>query len=455
MDKPTERKAGKRRDLTSMPVFKAILALAIPITLSNILITLYQITDAFWVGQLGKEAVAGVAISFPIFFLVNTAMIGLTTSGATLVAQYAGKKDHENVGLYASQTFALLAILGAIFSALGYFFAPQIVALFGAEESVSALASQYSSIVFLSLMPGVFYMGFSSILRGTGEVKLPMYIVLATVVLNFFLDPIFMLGLFGFPKMGIAGVAWATTLVQVVSAAAAIAWILKHNDILGITAKRLVPRISAAKRLAKLGVPSMAEFLSRSTGMLLITGIVSSFGTVAIASYGIGMRTGSLALIPSFGISLAVNTLVGQNLGAGKLENLKNTIHKGMIASFIFLIILGIILFALAGPLSSLFIYNDAEVVSEAALFTMFYAVSLCFFGPQIVIIAAYRGAGKAKTAMALSITYALLQVIISYAFAQLFGLMGIWLAFPVSNALALVLAYAYFRKNPIRKGVI
>jgi putative MATE family efflux protein len=445
----------QKKDLTEMPILMAIITLATPLILTNILFTMYQIIDAFWVGQLGKEAVAAVSISFPIFFLVNAAVMGFSSAGAILISQYHGKNETHNINFIAGQTISLLTVMGIIIGILGYILSPQIISIFGVEKEVSALASEYLAIVFIGLIPMFFYTAFSSILRGVGEVKFPLYVTLITVVLNFILDPVLMLGLFGFPKMGVGGVAWATTITQLLSAIIALIWIGKYDNLVRINKEDLILKKHAIKRLSKLGIPSMIEFLSRSIGMLLITGIVSAFGTVAIAAYGIGMRIASFALIPSLGISLAINTLVGQNLGAKKVEKANKTTMKGAVITFIFLAIIGAVLFVYSNELSAIFIANDPVVVSESGAFTKALALTYCFLGAQIAIIAAYRGAGKTKTAMNLSIIYIVLQTALCYYFGTIMGLNGVWVGYSVSNALIFFMVLIYYLRNPLKESIV
>jgi len=444
-----------RKDLLKMPVLKAITVLAIPLIITNVLFTLYQIIDAYWVGQLGKEAVAAVSISFSVFFVVNSIIFGLSSIGTTLVAQAKGKNDKQKIDFYATQTTFLLAILGIIFGLLGILTTTQLIGFFGAEQIVSQLAAEYLSIIFLGLVFLFIYTGLSSALRGIGEVKLPLFLALVGVVLNFFLDPILMFGFGPIPKMGVGGVAWATTITQGISAVITFLWLKKHKELLHIKKEYFFFDKKTLSTMLKLGIPSTAEFLSRSIGMMLLTFIVAWFGTTAIAAYGIGQRLGAFALIPSFGISLAINTLVAQNLGANKIENVWPTIKKGMIFSFTLLFVLATLLFLFAIPLTGIFVTESPEVVKEAAWFLQIYAYSLCFIGAQVPIIGAYRAAGKTKTAMNLSFIYIAGQIIIALILSQLFGTTGIWFAYLIANIFVFILTVIFYKMNPITKSYI
>ncbi len=449
------QKNDPKKDFTKMPITKAIITLAVPLMLTNLIMVFYQAVDAFWVGQLGKEAVAGIALSFPIFFVINSVSMGFVSAISSIIALYKGQNNQEKINYYATQAISLASISGIIIGIIGFIFAGQIVGLIGADPAVNLQATQYLSIIFLGTIFLFAYNVISGALRGVGEVKIFMLFALGGLIINFFIDPIFMFGGFGLPAMKIAGTAWATIIIQGISCVAILIWLQNKDHLLKFDKKDLVPHLASVKRLFKLGAPSSVEFLSRSIGMVLMTGIIASFGTVAIAAYGIGMRVGSFALIPSFGLSLAINVIIAQNLGAGKNEQIKQIIKTGMIFSFLFLTIVSLPLLLFPEQLSSLFISGEPEVLSEAILFTQIFALSLGLLGAQIVIVSSYRGSGKTKTAMNLALSYIVIQLVSALILANLFGLFGVWVSYPVANLIMLIITQIYYRKNPITKSQI
>ncbi|MBT4870984.1 MAG: MATE family efflux transporter, partial [Candidatus Diapherotrites archaeon] len=274
---------NKFKNLTEMPILKAIIILSIPILITNLLQTVYQITDTFWVGQLGKEAVAAVSISFPIVFLIVALGSGIGMAGSILVAQYKGKNDQKNIDFISTQTIVGMALFGIFFTVIGVLLTEPLVTLMGVEADVFPLAISYLFVSFLATIFTFTYSAFASLLRGIGEVKVPMIIVLITVALNFFLDPIFIFGYGIIPASGVAGAAWATLGTTALSAIIGIFILFRGKR--GIHIKKNCCKIdfTIQKKLIGIGWPSSIEFFSHAIGMVALTFIAAIYGTIILA----------------------------------------------------------------------------------------------------------------------------------------------------------------------------
>src|ERR1700744_1923613 len=196
------------------PIGKALLRLAVPIILSNLLQTGYQLTDAFWVGRLGGAAVAAVAVRFPITFLTIALGAGLAIAGATLSAQYMGAGRQDMVNHVAAQTMLMVAITSAIMGAAGYLVSPYLLELIGVAPDVYLGALGFMRVSFVGIIFVFLYGMFQALMRGVGETRVPLIIVLGTVILNFILDPLFIFGLGWLPPQGVMGAALATLATQ-------------------------------------------------------------------------------------------------------------------------------------------------------------------------------------------------------------------------------------------------
>src|ERR1700743_3141964 len=192
------------------PIGTALLRLAVPIILGNLLQTGYQLTDAFWVGRLGGTAVAAVAVSFPVTFLVIALGAGLAIAGATLSAQYMGAGRQDMVNHVAAQTMIMVAITSVFLGALGYILAPFLLELPGVAPDVYAGALGFMRVSFIGIIFVFIYAMFQALMRGVGQTRIPLYIVMAAVSLNFALDPLFIFGLGPVPGLGVMGAALAT-----------------------------------------------------------------------------------------------------------------------------------------------------------------------------------------------------------------------------------------------------
>ena len=198
-------------------VLKSLLTIAIPITLANILQSMYQLTDAFWVGRLGAVAVASVSVSFPILFLVMGIGIGFSIAGASLVAQYFGAKNIKMVNHSIMQSLLIGFIVSMIVGFAGYILSPLILGYLEIESNVYVCALEYLHISFLGAVFMFNFMLFQSIMNGVGRMVIPMFIVLSTVILNLFLDPLFIFGYGSFAGLGVKGAAIATVITQIIA----------------------------------------------------------------------------------------------------------------------------------------------------------------------------------------------------------------------------------------------
>lgn len=433
----------------------ALMTLSIPIVLSNLLQTAYQLTDTFWVGRLGAEAVAAVSLSFPIIFLMISLGGGLAIAGTILVSQYKGRGDVKQVDHVAVQTLLMMVIISASLSILGYYISAPIMKFIGAEPEVLPGAVAYMQITFMGLMFMFGYFVFQSLMRGVGDVKTPMFIALGTVLLNLILDPLFIMGWGPIPAYGVSGAAMATIGTQGMAAFMGL-YILFHGKY-GIRLKweNLKFDFPLIKKMFILGLPSSIDQSTRALGLTIMSFLVASFGTMAVASYGIGIRVLSFVIIPAIGISMATSTLVGQNIGAGKTKRAENITNVSSLFSFIILTIAGVLLYIFATPITATFIPNDPEVIRSGSHFVQIMSLSFGFIGLQQTLNGAFMGSGNTMISMVLSIVSLwVFQFPLAYMLSKHTNLAesGIWWAFPISNILAAFVAFIWYKKGDWKK---
>ena len=441
----------QKNNLTEGSILKSLIALAIPIIFANILQTVYQLTDTFWVGRLGTDAVAAVSISFPIIFLIISLSGGLAMSGAILVAQYKGRNDQKAVNHITSQTLMMVVIISVILAAIGYLLSPLLIKLMGAEPGVYADAVSYIKVSFIGIIFVFTYMVFQSLMRGVGEVKTPAYIVLGSVILNLFLDPLFIFG-YGFvPAFGVSGAAISTIVTQGLATIIGIMLLIKGRYQIQLHVKDLKPDIPLIKKMFKLGFPASIEQSTRALGMTIMMFLVATFGTVTIAAYGVGSRILSFVIIPTMGLSMATSTLVGQNMGAKKLDRVEKIVKLSSLISFIFLTLLGVILFFFAKQISAIFIPGEIATIQSSALFIKIMALSFGFIGIQMSLSGALRGTGNTTASMILSIiSLWVLRLPLAYILSIHTNLaeVGLWIAFPVSNVISAIITISWFARG-------
>jgi putative MATE family efflux protein len=351
------------------PIGSALLQLAVPIILGNVLQTGYQLTDAFWVGRLGGPSVAAVAVSFPITFLVIALGAGLAIAGATLSAQYMGAGRQDMVNHVAAQTMLMVAITSVIMGAAGYVLSPYLLELIGVEPDVYHGALGFMRVSFIGIIFVFLYGMFQALMRGVGETRMPLIIVLATVILNFLFDPLFIFGWGWIPGQGVMGAAIATLATQGLAAVLGMTIFLRGRHGIQLGWRDFRPDPQYIKRAFFLGLPGSIELSTRGLGPLLMTFLVTGFGTVTLAAYGIGSNILQFIVIPAMGLSMAVSTLVSQNIGAGNIQRASRVALLGSVSGFIILTAAGLGAYLFAPALVAFFVPRDAAVIGEGANF--------------------------------------------------------------------------------------
>ncbi len=438
-------------NLTEGPILQSLLVIALPIIFANFLHMAYQLTDTFWVGRLGTVAIASVSISFPVIFLLVSLGGGLSLAGTILVSQYKGKGDARAVDHITTQTLFMVIITSSILSGVGFFVSPHIVSLMGAEKDVFTNAVSYMKISFAGLVFMFTFMVFQSLMRGVGDVKTPMYVILGTVTLNLVIDPLLILGYGPFPAMGVAGAAVATIATQGISAVIGILLMLRGKHQIRLRLNELRPDLPLIRKMVRLGMPASIEQSTIGIGMNLMIFLVTGFGTTAIAAYGIGHRILGLVIIPTIGLSMATSTLVGQNMGAGKIYRAEKIINIAAMTSFWVLTLLGVLMFLSAERLAGIFIPGEAETIRVSALFIRIMALTFGFIGIHQVFNGAFIGSGNTFISLMLSsISLWVLRFPVAYVLSHhtLLMEMGIWIAFPVANILTALITAIWFSRG-------
>jgi putative MATE family efflux protein len=421
------------------PILTSLLALAVPIVFSNLLQAAYQIIDAFWVGRLGGAAVAAVSISFPVMFLMIAVGAGLAVAGSTLIAQYVGARNEAMVNHVAGQTLLMVILISVVLGALGYGFAPHLLRLMGVAPEVYGGALGFMRVSFVGLVFNFTFFMFQSIMRGIGQVKIPMYIVSGTVVLNFLLDPLFIFGWGSIPALGVMGAALATLSTQSLAALLGLALLFQGRYGVHLAGKDFRPDPAYIKRAFALGFPASIEQSARALGLVVMTFLIASFGTLTLAAYGAGGNILQVIIIPAMGLSMAVSTLVGQNIGAGNIERAERIGKAGGFLGFGILSGMGVIVFLFAPSLVAFFVPEDPDVIREGAVFLRTMCLSWGFMGLQLSLTGVLRASGNLVITMMLAlVSQWVLQFPIAYLLSKhtALGAHGLWWAFPISNVI-------------------
>jgi putative MATE family efflux protein len=458
-------KGQEELDLTDGGIVKPLLYLSLPIVITNLMQTAYNLADTFWLGQYSTEALAAISFGFPMVFLLISLGMGLSVAGSVLVAQHTGASETEQAEYAASQTVTFAFLGSLILGAVGYPFVRPFLDFLGASPSVLPGATAYMQVVALGL-PFMFgFFVFISLMRGAGDTITPMVVMFGTVVINVILDPFLIngwtIGPLAFPELGIQGAAIATVFSR--SLAMLVGLVIMESGTRGIQIHLtdMKPDFQYLRKILKIGVPASIEGTGRALSINALLLVVGLFSTSVVAAFGIGTRVFSVIFLPAIAVARGVETMSGQNIGAGKYDRAEQANYVAAKGLFVVLALVGVLIFLVPTPIVSVFT-DDPAVLSEGTTFLRYVALSFGFIGIMRAFTGGFRGAGKTMVAAAISIiTLAGIRLPVAYVASQfrfdtpyaqyIFGVRGIWIAFFVSNVAGAGIAWLWFRRGTWR----
>ncbi len=463
----TERKGV---DMTTGAIAPKLLALSWPLVLGNLLQTAYNLADIFWVGRVSSEAVAGVALMFPLSWMFVSTAMGLTAATIALVSQHVGADNQRRADNIVAQTILLAVAVSTVLAILGFAFRHELLTLMGAEGQVFDDALAYIEVIFFALPLTFLFFAFRASLQGAGDTKTAMWLVFISAGMNVVLDPFFILGWGPFPEMGTRGAGWATFISRAFATGAGIYILLRGGFGVKLYIRDLLPDPTILKKLVGIGYPATIDGWARSFAAVAMAAFVTPFGTAAIAAYGIGVRLMSVTWSIAGAVGQAAATGVGQNLGAQTPDRAGRVTWIATAATMGMLAVAGAICVLFPEFLMGLFDDNP-ETVAEGRTFLWVVAPFWAFFGGTMVIQGAFRGAGQTKVAMALSflarwvfripvaivLAFSLTVTIPFVGEVTTFGIgvVGIWAAFSIGAFLTFLVAAFWFRLGRWTEAVI
>ncbi|WPD75694.1 MATE family efflux transporter [Dickeya fangzhongdai] len=430
-------------------ILRSLVKIGVPVIFANLLQSGYIMIDAFWVGRLGDKAVAAISVSQPIIFLAFALGIGLSIAGTTLVAQCVGARLHQDANDIAAQVFMLSLLFSIPISAAGYFLAPWMLHSLGTQEEVFPFALSFLRVIISGL---IFTFGFAmlqSLMRGSGEVRIPLLITLGTLILNAIMDPLFIFGYGIIPAFGVTGAAIATLINQGIAMAAGLL-VLRFGRIgLRIYFRSMRPRWNMVKSVVQLGMPSSIELCAHALGASGMMSLVTGLGTAVTAAYGVVNNINALVIVPAIGMSIATATLVGQNIGAGQFKRAHAIGRLSATISFLTLTTIGLIGFVFTPYIIGLFAPDQTRVINYGTNFFHIIAPTYGLIGLQMALNGA-RATGRTMTTMILAlVSQWLIQIPLAWGLSHYtsLGISGLWWAFPITNLLMAAITIILFER--------
>ncbi len=420
--------------------------------IGNVFQQMYSIVDSIIVGRyLGKQALAAVGASFPLIFMLISFMVGVAMGTTIIISQYFGAKDMKMVKRSIDTMYIFLFFSAIIVTILGITLSGPIFRLINLPEDVIPQAMIFFNVY---LVGTVFFFGFhgiSSVLRGLGDSKTPLYFLVISTVMNVILVWLFV-AVF---KWGVAGSAWATVISQAGAFFTGVIYLNRTHEIVKLNSLKLVFDKAIFRKSLMIGLPTGLQQTFVSMGMLAITRIVNGFGTDAIAAYSAAGRLDSLAGLPAMNFGAALSTFVGQNLGANKPERVKQGLKATFMMSGALALFTSLFVIIFRQQLMGLFT-NDAAVIALGAEYLVIVSSFYIFFSTMFVIGGVMRGAGDTIVPMFITL-FALwaIRIPAAWIMSEYFGVDGIWWSIPVAWFIGMTLSYLYYLKGNWKKKVV
>jgi putative MATE family efflux protein len=388
---------GSHQDFTQGSLNRAILLLAIPMVLEMVLESLFAVVDVFWVGRLGADAVATVGLTESMLSLVFAIGLGLSMSTTAMVARRIGEKDHEGASVAAMQAIWIGLAVSAVIGVPCYFLASHLLQAMGASRDIVLMGSGYTRIALGG--SGVLVMLFlnNAIFRGAGDAAIAMRLLWVSNIINLVLDPCLIFGWGPFPKLGVTGAALSTFTGRGIGVLYQFYRLGRGTERIRIAWRHLRVNLAVMVRLIRVSLTGILQFAIAHTSWIGLVRIVSTFGASAVAGYTIAVRIVVFAILPSWGLSNAAATLVGQNLGAKQPDRAEASVWRTGWYNMLFLGSIGVIFVLFAEAIVRLFTH-DPNVVPLAATCLRTLSYGNIGYAYGMVMLQAFNGAGDTVT---------------------------------------------------------
>ncbi|MDX9781492.1 MAG: MATE family efflux transporter [Bacteroidales bacterium] len=446
------------KDLTQGKEGKQIILFAIPMIIGNIFQQLYNIVDSIVVGKfIGSVALAAVGASFPILFTLSALVAGITIGGSVLVAQYFGAKNFHKVKI-TSDTLQIFLLFSSLFLTIIFFiFSEPLFRMLSIPEEVLPDAVRYFDIVILSTtLPSFMLFGIAAILRGVGNSLTPIYFTVGSIVLNMILDLVFVLW-FGW---GIDGVAWATGISSLFAWLALWYYLNSRKESIikfNLNWRKWEFDWENFKISLKIGLPSGVQQTLVGLGNMALLGIVSPFGVATLAAYTAAGRVDMFVSMPAMNLAAALSSFVGQNLGAGRFDRIRNGLWATLKYSTVISVSLTVVVILFGEQIMHLFVESGSPHYSEIiktgkeylVIVTSFYIL----FTTMFVVNGVTRGAGATFVPMLITtLSLWIIRIPLAYFLSGEMGAQGIWWSIPAGWTIGCIGAILYYNSGLWKK---
>lgn len=429
---------------------REILRLAWPAILEMMLHMIVGIIDVAMVGRLGSVELTGAALGSKLFFSTIMVLATIGIGATALVARHIGAEEPLEAGKIAIQALELALFVGLLVSIIAFFFSENIAGIFALEAEPLLLATSYLRITGTATFIVLISFVGNAIFRGAGNTKLPLFIAIVANIINIIGNYLLIFGKYGFPALGVAGAAWATLIAQCVAALISIYFIARGKTAFKIKRDFLKVDWQAMKRVILLSIPAGLEELTFSSAILVSSYLIAKLGTDAFAAHQVALSVESLSFMPGYGFAIATTSLVGQKLGAKRIDLAKKVASEALLIGTFIMSAMGVLFLIFAKQLVGLFT-EDVHVVTIAAVLIQIAALEQPTIAIEMILTGTLRGAGDTKNPLYVALVgnwlvrVPLLFVVISILNLDI---AFVWIVTVIDWAIRSILVYYYYKKE-------
>ena len=437
-----------QKNLTQGPITKTLVFFALPMIGGNMLQQLYNIADTLIVGRfIGSGALAAVGSSYTLMTFLTSILLGLCMgSGAVFSIRY-GEGDMEKLHESLGASFVLILAVAAVLNLAVFLLIDPIMYLLQVPEEIYVMMREYLWVIFWGILATFLYNYFACLLRAVGNSVAPLIFLAVSSVMNIVLDLWFVLGF----HWGVAGAAFATVLSQYVSGIGLAVYTYWKTPEFRIRLKYLRPRLAMLREIAQFSFLTSVQQSVMNLGILMVQGLVNSFGTVIMAAFAAAVKIDSFAYMPAQEFGNAFSTFVAQNYGAGKSGRIREGIKKAVLMSVGFCLVISLLVFIFARPLMTIFVDpSETEILAAGVEYLRIEGAFYCGIGCLFLLYGLYRAIKRPGMSMVLTIFSLGTRVVLAYALSAIdfIGVTGIWWSVPIGWALADLVGFLYYKKN-------
>ncbi len=445
-----EAVSGTEQDFTEGKLSRAILLLSIPAVLEMVMESVFVIVDIFFVSKLGAEAVATVGLTESMITIIYAIAIGLGTATTSMVSRRIGEKNPDSASKAAFQAIFTGLIVSLLIGLPGAIYAERLLDMMGASQTIIREMSGYTRIMLGGNVVIMMLFIINAIFRSAGDAAVAMKVLWIGNIINIILDPCLIFGLGPFPEMGVTGAALATNIGRGTAVMVQFYLLFFGSNRIRLTIKHISIDFKVMFKLLKLSVGSIGQNLITTTSWIALVRIISVFGSEVVAGYTIAIRIIGFTILPSWGISNAAATLVGQNLGAKKPERAERAVWVTGWVNMVLLGIIGLILVLFPEPFIRIFIDNE-NVIKSGVLGLRIVSIGFIAYGLGMVLVNSFNGAGDTSTPLKINIfAFWCVEIPLAWLLAIKAGFNeeGVFIAIVVAESLMTLIAWLVFRRG-------